>query len=485
MKRRILLISMLLAAVMASNVTAQTNQVLYYMNLPQRNTLNPALQATGRVYVGLPGISDLSFSIDNNFLSFTDIFRNGVVSDSTMTFLEPGEDLDKFVAGLREKNSLEPRAGIQLFGLGFTVGKDLRITFDITERIDGNFVFPKDLIKLGIEGNQGYSGDDIDLSSLRADMKYYHEIGIGASKNITDKLRIGGRLMILGGVVAGYFDNNGLSLKVNNDYTQTINADLAFNVSGPFRFFTHEGIIDSAAFDEKRFDDANSSISYIAGMGNAGLGIDLGAEYRFNEMFAASAALTDLGFIKWKRDRSEIRINRQFELNGLTLQDVYDEDVSFEDLMNWTIDSLKNAMDLTANPEPFTTYLPFGVTAGFSFNPVQFFTAGVLSQTRFSGGKVHESFTLSGNVNFGNTFSGTLAYTVANHRFDNLGFGIAVRGGFAQFYVLVDNIPMKWTSATNGENSFRLPDNWYTVHARIGLNLVFGNRENERPLPPM
>ena len=49
-------------------------------------------------------------------------------------------------------------------------------------------------------------------------------------------------------------------------------------------------------------------------------------------MFAVSAALTDIGFINWKRDRSEVYVTETFELNGLTLQDVYDESVSFSEL---------------------------------------------------------------------------------------------------------------------------------------------------------
>ena len=77
------------------------------------------------------------------------------------------------------------------------------------------------------------------------------------------------------------------------------------------------------------------------------------------------------------------------------------------------------------------------MTAGFSFTPVKFFTAGLLSQTRFEGKQVHEALTLSGNINLGNAFSTTLAWTVANRRYDNLGFGLAFRGGFFQFLPLL------------------------------------------------
>jgi hypothetical protein len=485
-KKSFIILLFLICAVKGSMI-AQSSQVLYFMNIPQRNSLNPALLPGGRTYLGLPAISDISVRIDNNFLNFTSLFRNGVISDSTFSFMQEGEALNAFLSGLQKKNSFEPQVGVQLFGLAFTIGKDLRITFDINERIDGNFVFPEDLIRLGVEGTQSYIGRDIDLSSLRADMLYYHEIGFGASKNITDKLRVGGRLMILGGVASGYLENNGLSLKVNDDYTHTVNADIALNVSAPVTFYRDEadGLIHNAYFNDQTFADANSTISYLGSMANTGLGVDLGAEYRFNDMLAVSAAITDLGFIKWKRDRSTINIKKQFELNGLTMQDVYSESLTFDELMNWTIDSLQNAMELVDQPGPFTTYLPACITTAFSFSPVKFFTAGILSQTRFKDRQVHEALTLSGNINLGNTFSTTLAYTIANHRYDNFGFGLAVRGGFTQFFAVVDNIPVKWTHATSGGNTFSIPENWYTLHARIGLNFVFGNREKEEILPPM
>jgi hypothetical protein len=484
MRKRISFL-ILLFSVTVIGINAQTSHILYFMNLPQKSTLNPAFQPSGRTYVGLP-VSDISFRLDNNFLSFSDLFSGGVISDSTFTFLEPGEDLDKFIANLGDKNSLEPQVGIQLFGLAFTVGQDLRISFDITERIDANIVLPGDLLRLGIEGNEAFIGRNIDLSSLRTDVKYYHEMGFGASKNITEKLRVGARVKLLSGVAAGCLTNNGLTLTVNQDFTHTLNADLALNLTAPVAFTTDEdGLINGVEVDDDRFDKGNDVMSYLLGFKNPGLSIDLGAEYRFNDMFAVSAALTDIGFIRWKEDRSELSLRTTIEMNGLTLQDVYDESLSFDELLNWTVDSIKNSIEIVDAPAAFSTYLPFSVTAGFSFTPASFFTAGVLSQTRFEGKQVHEAFTLSGNINIGNTFSTTLAYTLANRRYDNLGFGMAVRGGFFQFFALVDNIPMRYTKVTTeGDENLRIPENLYTIHARIGFNLVFGNKSREKDIPP-
>ena len=481
------LLLLLGAFIMPGNVTAQTSQSLYYMNLQQRNTLNPALATPGRTYVGLPGISGISLRIDNNFLSFSDLFMNGVISDSTLAFLEPGDDLDSFLEGLGTNNSLEPQAGIQLFGLAFTVGDDLKITVDITDRVDAHFVLPGDIIRLGIEGNEAYMGQDIDLSSLRANMTYYHEIGLGASKNITGKLRAGARLLLLSGVASFHMINNGITLTVNDDNTHTVDADLALNVSAPVTFLRdeYEGVIDHVRLDEGRFENSRQWVAYAGAMANPGLGFEAGAEYRFNKMFAVSAAINDLGFIKWKRDRSEIHTTTTFQLNGLTMKDVYDESLTFDELINWAGDSIQNAIDLSESPGSYTTYLPSCFTAGFSFTPVEYFTAGLLSQTRLVDNQVHEAFTLSGNFNIGSIFSTTLAYTMANRRYDNLGFGLAARGGFFQFYALFDNMPVKWTRVTNGEKSYSLPVNMNMVHARLGVNLIFGYREKATIPPPM
>ena len=45
------------------------------------------------------------------------------------------------------------------------------------------------------------------------------------------------------------------------------------------------------------------------------------------------------------------------------------------------------------------------------------------------------------------------------------------------------NETLVWSKVTSGESTFSFPENWYTVHARLGVNFVFGNREKKEPLP--
>ncbi|MBE0668890.1 MAG: hypothetical protein IH593_14615, partial [Bacteroidales bacterium] len=422
---------LLFLAVIVTDVSAQHSQILYFMNLPQRSSLNPAMRPSSRLYIGLPGISDISFRMDNNFLSFPDLFSNGVISDSTFSFLESGPQLDSFLAGLNDKNSVEPQVGVQLFGLGFTVGKDLFVTFDVTERIDGNFVLPGDLLRLVIQGNESYAGTSIDLSSLRADFKYYHEVGLGLSKNITERIRVGVRGKMLFGVATASLDNNDLRLKVNDDYTHTLYADMIFNMSGPVNVgMNPAGGLDDLTIDKSKFNTSQGLVSLLTNAGNPGMGLDLGIDYRITDRISVSGAITDLGFIRWKSNRIRLYTQTEIEFNGLTLQDVYDESVEFDDLLNWTLDSLQYSIYTKNIDDPFTTFLPFGVTAAASYSPVKAFTVGLLSQTRFIGRQVHESFTLSANMNLWNALSASCSYTAANQRYDNLGAGLSIRGGW-------------------------------------------------------
>ena len=88
--------------------------------------------------------------------------------------------------------------------------------------MQGNVVIPGDIFKLALKGNEEFVGSKIDLSSLRGDMKYYREIGLGFSKDFTNKLRIGIKGKLLFGIAGASIDNRSLGITVNNDYSHIL-----------------------------------------------------------------------------------------------------------------------------------------------------------------------------------------------------------------------------------------------------------------------
>jgi hypothetical protein len=198
-----------------------------------------------------------------------------------------------------------------------------------------------------------------------------------------------------------------------------------------------------------------------------------------------SAAVTDIGFIRWKKDVTNLQAESQFDFSGLNMLDVLNGTKTFEELGDEMLDSLKNSFIVTDLNSPFTTWLPFGVTLGGSYKLTDYFSVGLLSYSRIIGKQFREALTLSGNVNLSNAFSTSLSYTMANHRFDNFGAGLAFRGGIFQFYFLADRIPLRWNKIIIDDSHVPLPDIWNTVNFHFGMNLVFGNSSRKKEDKPM
>lgn len=477
----ILILSLILA-----DVSAQNSQVLYFMNLPQNHLLNPALRPSNSIYIGLPVLSGFNINVNNNFVNYSDVFLKGQPSDSIISVLNPKYNIDDFLAKIKNKNSLEPEVTVQLFGLGFSVGKTGYVFFDVNERIDGNIVIPKDLFKLAFKGNEGFVGSKIDLSSLRGDLKYYREFGLGYSKDFTNKLRLGVKGKLLFGVAAASIDNKALGITVNNDYSHTFNADITANFSVPLKVTKNaDKSVESIVFDDSRLDNGSGIANFISGKKNIGLGLDLGATYDFSEKLIVSASITDLGFIKWKKDVTNLKSKGKFDFSGLNIVDVVNGTKTIDEVAQDMIDSLKNSFKVTDSNTAFTTFLPFGLSLAGSYNLTKSFSVGVLSYSRFIGKQIRESLTLSANVNLGNAFSASISYTAENHRYDNLGAGLAFRPGIFQFYIVSDRLPVTWNKIKSDNSTVLIPANWNTFNLRLGMNLAFGNRikkKNDKPM---
>jgi hypothetical protein len=459
---------------------AQTSQVLYFLNLPQNNLLNPSFRPASRIYVGFPGLAGINTNISNNFFNFSDVFTKGLeVSEYTLPFLDPSFNPEDFLSRVKKINYFEPEVSVQLLGVGFTVRNDLYLFLDVNERTGANIIFPRDLVRLAFLGNQDFTGETFDLKPLRAEALSYHEIGFGFSKKIIPKLRIGARGKILVGIAAGSLRNEALNLTVNNDLTNRLVADIRMKVSGPLTFnLDQDNKLDEVKFDDSRFNTGNGF--YFNGK-NLGLGVDLGAEYELTDQIVLSASVTDLGYIRWKSDISNLKAQGNVDLQGIDFEDIRTGSSTLSDLSESLIDSLKNYLVFTKTQEAFTTFTPVGLALSGKYVINDKFSAGILSYTKIVDKHVREAITLSGNFNIGNILTTGLTFTASNRSYSSLGLGLGVRAGFAQFYFLADRLPLKWSRVSDGhDGSIALPANWHTINGMFGINFVFGNREAKK-----
>ena len=480
---------LVLLAIIMQEAASQNSQTLYFMNLPQNHLLNPALKPSNSFYLSVPALTGININVNNNFVNFSDVIMPNQKGDSLISFLHPDYNPDNFLKKLKTSNFIAPEINIQLLGLGFKAGKDMYISLDITERVEGNFALPKDLFVLALKGNNDFVGKTINLTGLDARLRYYHEFGMGVSKNITSKLRIGIRGKLLFGVANMSLNNKSLGLTVNNDYSYDFNADVSANISAPVKVYSTGNKIDSVVFDDKRLKEP----SFYFNTKNMGLGVDIGAVYQLTDKICFSASITDLGYIKWKSDVTNLQANSTFKFSGFNITDVANGTKTIDQLATEMVDSLKNSFKISNTSTGFNTYLPTKVYLGASYNLTKSISLGILSCSLFSGKQIREALTLSANINLGSAISTTVSYTAENSRYNNLGAGLAFRLGIFQIYLMTDKIPVTWnkvitkkgSGAGAQSGSIMLPTDWNTANFRFGVNIVMGNhlkKKNDKPM---
>jgi hypothetical protein len=499
----------LLLVLMLQDAASQNSQVLYYMNLPQNHLVNPAFKPSNSFYVGIPALTGIDVTIKNNFVNFSDVIMPGQEGDSLISILNPNYNINNFIKLLKTSNYISPEMSIQLLGLGFNAGKDIYISLDVIDRVMTNFALPKDLFVLALKGNGDFIGKTINLSGLDAQLQYFHEFGMGFSKNFGNKLRLGVRGKLLFGVTSISLNNKSLGLKVNDDYSFDFNADLAANISGPIKvYMNNKNNIDSVVFDKNKFKkgtgdeiDLNKAAGFLFNKKNMGLGIDIGAVYSITSKIQVSASITDIGFINWKSDVTNLKANSTFKFSGFNVTDVINDKKTFDEIAQDMVDSLKNSFTTSKDNQPFKTTLPVGISVGGSFNLTKCISLGILSHSILYDKKIREALLLSANLNIGNSFSTSICYTAENGRYANLGAGLAFRLGISQIYFISDRIPVAWsrikyeTSETipipggsreeKTPHQFILPKSWNTFNFRLGMNLAFGNKVKKKSDKPM
>jgi hypothetical protein len=359
MYKKLRYIIVVLIVTFSVNTLAQKSQVLYNMKIPQNHFMNPALKPASMFYIGLPLFSGISVDFNNNFLKLTDFFSAG---DTLNSWPPPDFDLDQLAGSLRKNNTLSADANLPLLGLGFMLGPDLNIFIDIIDRIEVKTSFPKEVMKLYITGTDQFLNQTIDLSGLNIRAQYFREFGAGFSKNVTTKLRIGAKAKLLFGIGALNFDNRLMTLRVNNDLSQTISADASLEISGQTRLNDLENDFSGGSVGQMIKSYISTPLS------NTGFGIDVGAVYDLNKMISFSAAVTDLGFIKWKEDLKRYDASNTFEFKGFSLSDVVHQTISIDSLIQGIIDTVKNSFIGNANPPSYATYLPTILTIGANLN---------------------------------------------------------------------------------------------------------------------
>lgn len=283
-------------------VGAQTLNSAYFMDgFTYRHELNPAF--AGDSYVSLPIFGQFHVGVRGNVGLENFLFKTPTYGLTTA--LNPEVGNQQFLGDLNDNNKLAVSlkstilsAGFKAFGGFNTVGINLRVNTGLNIPY-GLFEFAKK----GMQGNTHYQLDDL---SVRANG--YVELALGHSRQINENLSVGAKLKFLFGGADLDATVDEMDIRLSEErWLVHARAQVNTSMKGARYTLDEEGLVDGI--------DVESP-----GLGGFGMGLDLGASYKFTEGtlkgLTLSAALLDLGFINWSDNVMAYNQGDDFTFNG-------------------------------------------------------------------------------------------------------------------------------------------------------------------------
>lgn len=309
--------SALMAAFAAVVLTgsAQSLRTTYFMDAVQyRLQLNPAL-APSRGFVHLPAISNTGSSVRSNSLNIDDIIDITKNEGDADYFVS-----DKFMSRLDDTNHALANANTDVLAAGWWQGRNFW-SFNVGVKVDGGISVPRELFSFmrDMKGLQAvdYTRYTRDIGKEELNLNAYAEIGLGFTRQFNDRLSAGVRVKGLVGI-------GNINLKVNRtavnmalngvdpniDWSQANMEDLK-DVSGTASIDVDAEL--QSSFEGMRYttnsegyiDDVEMKAKNMSPSG-FGAAIDLGVACRVSDGLTLSAAINDLGFIKWSEGCTQV-----------------------------------------------------------------------------------------------------------------------------------------------------------------------------------
>lgn len=444
---KIIILFFLLFISCATTLSAQDLGLSMMKNLHQTNILNPATMTDRKFIFSFPGLSASIGSSDLTYHKLT-------------TTNEAGETIikaDDLIAALRPQNTIWSNTNLETFHLSFGSGH-WQISVGHAVKMNNNVTIPKTLAQLVLQGNEQFLGETVNIAP-QFNMSAYSEWSIGTAINY-DRLTVGLRAKLLGGL-SNFSSENGIANIHTNDqsiYELTLETDYAIRSAG---------LIEVTGLDngEEETNVTTGEVDYINALfgNNKGFAFDLGATFKVSDKLMVSGSIHDLGKITWSENATTYTSKGSYEYKGLEVLDLLrEEDTNIEQIA----DTLSGIFKFNKKKNSYSTGLTMRSYWTAHYQISDKFSAGALIHTRHHQGTFDPTFAVNGAMDLGRWW--TLGTTLSQGKTTGfaLGMNTAVRLGPVQLFFTTDNLP----------GLIKPLDNGY-AHARVGMNLGFGKRD--------
>ena len=275
--------------------------------------LNPAKDYDRKGYVSFPLLSNINMGL-NGSLSLTDVFKfNG---DQLTTFMNPIIPVKEALSGFSANNNIATNYKMDILGFGFTAFGGFN-TFNLSVRTNFGANLPYGLFEFIKE----FSNNSYDISGVGVEATSWAELGLGHSRQVTDAIRVGGKVkgLLPAGRAMLNIKKGKLDLTGPDKWIVEAEAEAEVNLKGfEWGDKTHKTMDNGESYEEIDFNNINVD-SY--GPNGWGLAFDLGAEWDLGKQgwvdgLTVSAAVLDLGFLSWQETHTAYNKGTIVEVTG-------------------------------------------------------------------------------------------------------------------------------------------------------------------------
>lgn len=450
--------SIALAVVLSAGVSAQTtlNSSYFMEKMTKRNQLNPALK-TPNNYVSMPSLGNFYLGINSNLGLGTFLYPR---DNKLVTFLHESVPADEFLNKLTPNNTIELDMGLDLISFGFWAWGGQN-TFNLALKSNTGAYLPREIFEFLKTGQEATGVTRYDMSNITATTSNYLELALGHARDITDKLSAGAKIKVLIGAAhaEARIDRMDISMSQNE---WTIKQAGHLQATSLLELTT----------DPETGEVTDYKVGNNFGLAGFGLGFDLGATYEIIDNLTLSAALTDIGFMRWNNlTRAETDPDKGFIYTGfdnIGAEDDENGDNPFDQKADQLGDDLKALTkfyqsDTRSVANSLRTTLRVGAEYAVLDNAISF---GLLSTTRFVGYRTYAEGMAA--INFRPL---SALHLTVNGSVSNMGSSVGAilnicAPGF-NFFVGTDYFATKYSKQF-------IPINHARANLSFGFNITFG-----------
>lgn len=429
---------------------AQNKQLLYEWDSPvQSLLLNPGTKVASRYHFGIPFLSQIHLSGGSSGVSVFDVFGDdgSNINDKIRNKIVEMDDEDFFTVNQQ----------LELINVGWRSKNDIYFSAGIYQELDVIAYFPKDFAVLALEGNSDYVGYQFDFSDINLQGDLFTVYHFGINKQWSDKLTVGVRFKLYSSMASFRSTNNTGTFTTTqtegtpNVYEHTIeNLNLEVETSGyaSLRALGGGGEVASAIL----------SRAFLGG--NLGVGIDAGVTYAITNQLEATASILDVGSVFHRKDVESYKASGSYSLDGIELifPEIIDGQPTFP-YYNDLEDEIEREIPIDTLNRAYSQFRPAKINAGLTYNFGRTLSAsGACDCRNMGGGKTtveaiglqyysifrpkgpQMAGTLFYRRRFGEWLSTKATYTIDEFSARNIGLGVSVNLGNANFYVAADNL---------------------------------------------